>query len=66
MTVGREVELNDRAHGEVAAGVLLDGAEPPTGLLCMSDELAIGALRAAAARGLTCRASCRSSAGTTP
>jgi DNA-binding LacI/PurR family transcriptional regulator len=49
---GREVEFNDRAHGEVAAAALLDGPEPPTGLLCMSDELAIGALRAAAARGL--------------
>jgi DNA-binding LacI/PurR family transcriptional regulator len=49
---GREVELNDRAHGEAAAGLLLDGPEPPTGLLCMSDELAIGALRAAAARGI--------------
>ncbi|HEY6892461.1 MAG TPA: LacI family DNA-binding transcriptional regulator [Solirubrobacter sp.] len=52
VTVGREVELNDRAHGEAAAGALLDGSEPPTGLLCMSDELAIGALRAAAVRGL--------------
>jgi DNA-binding LacI/PurR family transcriptional regulator len=49
---GREVALNDRAHGETAAGILLDGPEPPTGLLCMSDELAIGALRAAAARGI--------------
>ncbi len=53
VTVGREVELNDRAHGEAAAGALLDGPEPPTGLLCMSDELAIGALRAAAARGIS-------------
>ena len=53
VTVGREVQLNDRAHGEAAAGLLLDGPEPPTGLLCMSDELAIGALRAAAARGIT-------------
>ena len=52
VTSGREVELNDRAHGELAAGSLLDGPDPPTGLLCMSDELAIGALRAAAARGL--------------
>ena len=52
VTVGREVQNNDRAHGEAAAGVLLDSDAPPTGLLCMSDELAIGALRAAAARGL--------------
>ena len=44
--------VNDRAHGERAAGALLDGADPPTGLLCMSDELAIGALQAARARGL--------------
>ena len=49
---GARWQLNDRAHGEAAAGALLDGPEPPTGLLCMSDELAIGALRAAAARGL--------------
>ena len=52
MTVGREVQSNDRAHGEAAASALLDSADPPTGLLCMSDELAIGALQAAAARGL--------------
>jgi DNA-binding LacI/PurR family transcriptional regulator len=52
VTVGREVAANDREHGEAAAGALLDGPEPPTGLLCMSDELAIGALRAAAARGI--------------
>ena len=52
VALGREVELNDREHGEIAAGALLDGPEPPTGLLCMSDELAIGALRAAARRGI--------------
>jgi DNA-binding LacI/PurR family transcriptional regulator len=52
VTRGREVALNDRAHGEAAAGALLDGPEPPTGLLCMSDELAVGALRAAAVRGI--------------
>jgi DNA-binding LacI/PurR family transcriptional regulator len=52
VSAGREVALNDREHGEAAAGALLDSPEPPTGLLCMSDELAIGALRAAAARGL--------------
>jgi DNA-binding LacI/PurR family transcriptional regulator len=52
VTAGREVALNDRAHGEAAAGALLDGPGPPTGLLCMSDELAVGALRAAAVRGI--------------
>ena len=66
MTVGREVASNDRAHGEAAAGALLDGPEPPTGLLCMSDELAVGALRAAAvARHRRSRTSSRSSAWTT-
>lgn len=50
VSVGREVAANDREHGEAAAGALLDGPEPPTGLLCMSDELAIGALRAAGER----------------
>jgi DNA-binding LacI/PurR family transcriptional regulator len=48
----REAAFNDRARGEAAAGALLDAPEPATALLCMSDELAIGALRAAAARGL--------------
>jgi DNA-binding LacI/PurR family transcriptional regulator len=52
VTEGREVGGNDRAHGEAAAGALLDAPEPPTALLCMSDELAIGALAAARARGL--------------
>ncbi len=52
VTVGREVAANDRAHGEAAAGALLDGPEPPTGLLCMSDELAVGALHAATVRGI--------------
>ena len=52
VTAGREVAANDRAHGEAAAGALLDGPEPPTGLLCMSDELAVGALRAATVRGI--------------
>jgi DNA-binding LacI/PurR family transcriptional regulator len=47
----REVSLNSRERGAAAAGALLDAPDPPTALLCMSDELAIGALRAAAARG---------------
>jgi DNA-binding LacI/PurR family transcriptional regulator len=50
---GWEAAANDREHGETAAAALLDGPEPPSALLCMSDELAIGALRAAAARGLS-------------
>lgn len=35
-----------------AAGTLLDGAGPPTALVTFNDLLAIGALRAAAARGI--------------
>jgi DNA-binding LacI/PurR family transcriptional regulator len=50
--VAREAAANGRAQGEAAAGALLDAPDRPTALLCMSDELAIGALRAAAARGL--------------
>lgn len=48
----------DVPHGEAAAGLLLDaardtpGAPALTGLVCQSDLLAAGALRAAAARGL--------------
>lgn len=48
-----EVEVNTRAAGEAAAGALLDGPAPPSALLCMSDELAAGALAAARARGLS-------------
>jgi DNA-binding LacI/PurR family transcriptional regulator len=47
----REAAANSRAHGEAAASALLDAPDPPTAIACMSDELAIGALRAAAARG---------------
>jgi DNA-binding LacI/PurR family transcriptional regulator len=41
-----------RDAGRRAAAALLDRAERPTALLAMSDELAIGALQAAAERGL--------------
>jgi DNA-binding LacI/PurR family transcriptional regulator len=51
------VPVEERApHGRVAgrraATALLDRDERPTALLAMSDELAIGALQAAADRGL--------------
>jgi len=42
----REVVFNAREHGERAAAALLAAADPATAILCMSDELAIGALRA--------------------
>lgn len=44
------------AHGdreaEDAAGRLLDRPDPPTGILCFSDLLALGVVRAATGRGL--------------
>ena len=47
----RVAELSD-AGGESAASDLLDGAEAPTALLCVSDHVALGALGAARARGI--------------
>jgi DNA-binding LacI/PurR family transcriptional regulator len=44
---GRELD-----SGEIAAGRLLDQASPPTAILAQNDMLAVGALRAASARGL--------------
>ncbi len=43
---------NTVGDGYRAAGRLLDRTPRPTALLCMSDALAVGALRAAAERGL--------------
>jgi DNA-binding LacI/PurR family transcriptional regulator len=48
----QEERLNTIAAGERAAGILLDRVPQPTALLCFSDLMAVGALRAAAARGL--------------
>ena len=45
--LAREAAFNDRDRGEAAARALLGADDPPTALLCMSDELAIGALRVA-------------------
>jgi DNA-binding LacI/PurR family transcriptional regulator len=45
-------EIADVAHGELAAGLLLDAQPRLTGLVCQSDLLAAGAIRAAASRGL--------------
>ena len=44
--------VNHITEGERFAGELLRGAEPPDTIAAMSDELALGALRAAAALGL--------------
>jgi LacI family transcriptional regulator len=41
------------ATGEKAAAELLDGPEPPTAIFAVNDSMALGAARAAAARGLT-------------
>jgi DNA-binding LacI/PurR family transcriptional regulator len=51
--VVREVVFNARDHGERAAAALLAGDDPPTAILCMSDELAIGALRAIGDRNVS-------------
>jgi DNA-binding LacI/PurR family transcriptional regulator len=42
-----------RRDGAAAMHALLDGAEPPDAVFCFNDLLAIGALRAAADRGLS-------------
>jgi DNA-binding LacI/PurR family transcriptional regulator len=43
---------NSAAEGEAAVAGLLVGPEPPDAIAAMSDELALGALRAAADAGL--------------
>jgi DNA-binding LacI/PurR family transcriptional regulator len=48
----QETPLNAPESGELAAAALLDRVPRPTAILAFSDLLAIGALRAAAARGL--------------
>jgi DNA-binding LacI/PurR family transcriptional regulator len=45
-------QVNDATEGETLAAELLDGADPPDAIAAMSDELALGALRAAARAGL--------------
>lgn len=47
-----ETPINTVAAGETAVGALLDRATRPTAILAFSDLLAIGVLRAAAARGI--------------
>jgi DNA-binding LacI/PurR family transcriptional regulator len=44
--------VNDAAEGEAFAAELLRGDDPPDAVAAMSDELALGALRAAARAGL--------------
>lgn len=44
--------VNHIAEGEAFTRELLQGAEPPDAIAAMSDELALGALRAAASEGL--------------
>jgi len=39
-------------HGMTAGGELLDETDPPTAIMCFNDKVAVGALRAAALRGL--------------
>src|SRR5262245_1389725 len=49
----RTARRNAAEHGRRAARELLDGAKPPTAILAMSDILALGALQAAAERGVS-------------
>jgi DNA-binding LacI/PurR family transcriptional regulator len=44
--------VNDAARGEAFTAELLAGTDPPDAIAAMSDELALGALRAVAAAGL--------------
>jgi DNA-binding LacI/PurR family transcriptional regulator len=44
--------VNDSTEGEAFAAELLGGADPPDAIAAMSDELALGALRAVARAGL--------------
>jgi DNA-binding LacI/PurR family transcriptional regulator len=48
-----EVATNDREHGRTAGLALLDLEPRPDAIVAMSDELAVGVLRAAAERGLS-------------
>src|SRR4051812_14874832 len=43
--------VNDAGEGEAFTAELLDGGDPPDAIAAMSDELALGALRAAARAG---------------
>lgn len=47
-----ECAINSRENGVRGAAALLDLAQPPTAMLCMSDLLAFGAMQTAFARGL--------------
>jgi DNA-binding LacI/PurR family transcriptional regulator len=47
-----ETRINTVAEGNRGAGLLLDSADRPTAILVVSDQLAIGAIQAARARGL--------------
>jgi DNA-binding LacI/PurR family transcriptional regulator len=47
-----EVRLNAPENGRHAAAALLDGAEPPDAILCLSDQLAAGAMQELTARGM--------------
>ena len=47
-----EVGLNARETARQAAEEILGGAEPPTAILCLSDQIALGALDAASLLGI--------------
>ena len=47
-----EVRLNVAENGRHAAAALLEGADPPDAILCLSDQLAAGAAQELTARGM--------------
>jgi DNA-binding LacI/PurR family transcriptional regulator len=51
-TVPVDVRINRFRSGRAGAHALLDRPDPPTAILCMSDELALGAMEEAISRGL--------------
>jgi DNA-binding LacI/PurR family transcriptional regulator len=59
-------QANATGLGEAFAEELLRGDDPPDAIAAMSDELALGALRAAARTGRAVPAPWPSPAGTTP
>jgi DNA-binding LacI/PurR family transcriptional regulator len=53
-TDGLRLQMNDESgEGRAACGTLLDGDDPPTAFVCVSDTIALGAWNQVAARGLT-------------
>ena len=61
----RSRRTSSRAAARTAAAQLLELDDPPTAIFAFNDNMAIGAMQAARARGVRVRRSSRSSASTT-